>query len=79
VHESSPPTRPIPTRSPPRPSATTSRSRRSIGRSRRTTSSTAPGGDAVLGERISYADFAIALLDEIEAPAHHRTRIAVSS
>jgi putative NADH-flavin reductase len=37
------------------------------------------GGDAVLGERMSYADFAIALLDEIEAPAHHRTRIAVSS
>jgi putative NADH-flavin reductase len=36
------------------------------------------GGDAVLGERMSYADFAIALLDEIEAPTHHRTRIAVA-
>jgi putative NADH-flavin reductase len=37
------------------------------------------GGDAVLGERLSYADFAVALLDEVEAPAHHRTRIAVAA
>jgi hypothetical protein len=27
--------------------------------------------------RISYADFAIALLDEIDAPRHHRTHLGV--
>jgi putative NADH-flavin reductase len=36
------------------------------------------GGDAAIGEQLSYADFAVALLDEIEAPEHHRTRIAVA-
>jgi putative NADH-flavin reductase len=36
------------------------------------------GGDAVLGERLSYADLATALVDEIERPQHHRTRIAVA-
>lgn len=36
------------------------------------------GGDAVLGEHLSYADLAVAMLDEIDAPAHHRTRIAVA-
>ncbi|MBN6035307.1 NAD(P)-dependent oxidoreductase [Amycolatopsis sp. 195334CR] len=39
------------------------------------------GGDEVLtpGEpgHLSYADLAIAVLDEIETPKHHRTRIAV--
>ncbi|GAB2742095.1 NAD(P)-dependent oxidoreductase [Amycolatopsis magusensis] len=39
------------------------------------------GGDQVLtpGEpgHLSYADLAIAVLDEIETPKHHRTRIAV--
>jgi uncharacterized protein len=29
--------------------------------------------------RLSYADFAIALLDEIEQPRHHRTRISVAA
>jgi putative NADH-flavin reductase len=28
--------------------------------------------------RISYADLAIALLDEIDAPRHHRARIGVA-
>lgn len=28
--------------------------------------------------RISYADFAIALLDEVETPKHHRTHVAVT-
>ena len=27
--------------------------------------------------RITYADFAIALLDEIEAPRHHRAAVSV--
>ncbi|WP_344963128.1 NAD(P)-dependent oxidoreductase [Streptomyces thioluteus] len=29
--------------------------------------------------RLSYADFAIALLDEIEAPRHHRTHVGVTA
>lgn len=39
------------------------------------------GGDQppVHDGRLSYADFAIALLDEIERPRHHRTRISVSA
>jgi hypothetical protein len=37
------------------------------------------GADAVLGDRLSYADFAVALVDEIETPAHHRARIAVAA
>jgi len=36
------------------------------------------GGDQVLGEGLSYADFAVALIDEIETPTQHRTRIAVA-
>lgn len=35
------------------------------------------GGDAAEGLTLSYADLAIAVLDEIESPGHHRTRIAV--
>ena len=35
---------------------------------------TAPADAA---SRISYADFAIALLDEIDAPRHHRTHLGV--
>ncbi|WP_328989450.1 NAD(P)H-binding protein [Kribbella sp. NBC_01245] len=34
-------------------------------------------GDA--GARITYADFALALLDEIEAPTHHRSHVGVTS
>ncbi|GAA2883704.1 hypothetical protein GCM10010517_46980 [Streptosporangium fragile] len=37
---------------------------------------TAPAGAA---SRISYADFAIALLDEIDAPKHHRTHLGVEA
>jgi putative NADH-flavin reductase len=37
-----------------------------------------PAATARSGERLSYADFAVALLDEIDAPAHHRMRIAVA-
>jgi uncharacterized protein len=29
--------------------------------------------------RLSYADLAVALLDEIDTPAHHRTQIAVAA
>ena len=36
------------------------------------------GGDRVLAESLSYADFAVALIDEIETPTQHRTRIAVA-
>ncbi|AXB45841.1 NAD(P)-dependent oxidoreductase [Amycolatopsis albispora] len=38
------------------------------------------GGDQPLGEpnHLSYADLATAIVDEIETPAHHRTRIAIS-
>lgn len=39
------------------------------------------GGDALLvgeqGSRISFEDYAIALVDEIEKPAHHRQRFTV--
>ena len=35
-----------------------------------------PGGG---GRRVSYADFAIALLDEIDAPEHHRTHLGVEA
>ncbi|AZM45268.1 NAD-binding protein [Streptomyces sp. WAC 06738] len=35
-----------------------------------------PHGDA--GERISYPDFAVALLDEAESPRHSRTHLAVT-
>ncbi|MBH1933641.1 NAD(P)H-binding protein [Streptomyces sp. AV19] len=34
-------------------------------------------GDA--DARVSYADFAIALLDEIDAPRHHRTHVGVTA
>ncbi|WP_405615688.1 NAD(P)H-binding protein [Streptomyces sp. NBC_01511] len=37
---------------------------------------TAPGDAA---SRISYADFAIALIDEIDSPRHHRTHIGVET
>ncbi|MBH5333453.1 NAD(P)H-binding protein [Streptomyces pactum] len=37
---------------------------------------TGPGDPAA---RISYGDLAVAVLDEIEAPAHHRTHIGVRS
>jgi len=33
--------------------------------------------DAAGDSRISYEDFAVALLDEVERPAHHRTRFTV--
>lgn len=38
------------------------------------------GGDmpARLDGKLSYADFAIAMVDEIERPRHHRTRVSVS-
>jgi putative NADH-flavin reductase len=32
-----------------------------------------------LTARISYADFAVALLDEAETPRHHRTHLAVTA
>ena len=39
------------------------------------------GGDALLvgehGSRISFEDYAVALVDEIERPAHHRQRFTV--
>lgn len=36
------------------------------------------GGDAAADSpHLSYADLAVALLDEIESPSHHRTRISV--
>ncbi|MFI9330709.1 NAD(P)-dependent oxidoreductase [Kitasatospora sp. NPDC052868] len=37
------------------------------------------GGPQVLGERIAQADLAVAVLDEITAPAHHREQIAVAA
>ncbi|MFC8826304.1 hypothetical protein ACFT9I_13245 [Streptomyces sp. NPDC057137] len=37
---------------------------------------TAPGDAA---SRISYADFAVALIDEIDSPHHHRTHIGVET
>lgn len=33
---------------------------------------------AEAADRVSYADFAIALLDEIDAPEHHRTHVGIS-
>ena len=33
---------------------------------------------AEAADRVSYADFAIALLDEIDTPEHHRTHVGVS-
>ncbi|WP_327003256.1 NAD(P)H-binding protein [Dactylosporangium sp. NBC_01737] len=35
------------------------------------------GGDAAPATGLSYADLAVAALDEIETPGHHRTRISV--
>jgi putative NADH-flavin reductase len=35
---------------------------------------TAPANAA---DRVSYADFAIALLDEIDTPEHHRTHVGI--
>jgi uncharacterized protein len=35
------------------------------------------GGDTAPTTGLSYADLAVAVLDEIETPAHHRTRISV--
>jgi putative NADH-flavin reductase len=36
------------------------------------------GGDAAIGATLSYADLAVAMVDEIERPSHHRTRVAVA-
>ncbi|MGW6916038.1 NAD(P)-dependent oxidoreductase [Kitasatospora sp. NPDC054939] len=36
------------------------------------------GGPQLLGPRIAQADLAVAVLDEITAPAHHRQQIAVA-
>ncbi|MBP0454357.1 NAD(P)H-binding protein [Kitasatospora sp. RG8] len=36
------------------------------------------GGPQVLGERIAQADLAVAVVDELTAPAHHREQIAVA-
>lgn len=35
------------------------------------------GGETGGGVTLSYADLAVAVIDEIESPSHHRTRIAV--
>ena len=35
------------------------------------------GGETVSGVTLSYADLAVAVIDEIETPRHHRTRISV--
>lgn len=35
------------------------------------------GGEAVSGVTLSYADLAVAVIDEIEDPRHHRTRVSV--
>ncbi|MEV4510130.1 NAD(P)H-binding protein [Dactylosporangium sp. NPDC049525] len=35
------------------------------------------GGDAAPATGLSYADLAVAVLDEIETPTHHRTRVSV--
>lgn len=37
------------------------------------------GSDSPVGEFISFADYAIALVDELERPAHRRTRFTVAS
>jgi putative NADH-flavin reductase len=39
----------------------------------------AVGGDSPVGSRISVEDFAVALVDEIEAPAHARERFTVAN
>jgi uncharacterized protein len=31
------------------------------------------------GSRVSYPDFAVAVLDEIEAPRHHRTHLGIGA
>jgi uncharacterized protein len=36
------------------------------------------GVDMVLGDQISAEDFAIAIIDEVERPKHHRSRFAVA-
>ncbi|MBC6463481.1 flavin reductase, partial [Actinomadura sp. HBU206391] len=39
------------------------------------------GGDTPpepVSAHLSYADLAVAVLDEIETPRHHRTRVSVS-
>ncbi|MFH8383045.1 hypothetical protein ACH4E7_19170 [Kitasatospora sp. NPDC018058] len=36
------------------------------------------GGPQVLGPRIAQADLAVAVVDELTAPAHHRQQIAVA-
>ena len=35
------------------------------------------GGDTAPATGLSYADLAVAVLDEIESPRHHRTRVSV--
>ncbi|GAA4952001.1 NAD(P)-dependent oxidoreductase [Actinoplanes utahensis] len=35
------------------------------------------GGDVVAGSTLSYADLAVAVVDEIESPRHHRTRVSI--
>ena len=37
------------------------------------------GGDEVIGDRVTAEDYAAAMLDEIEAPAHRRERFTVAS
>ncbi|MEU8060713.1 NAD(P)-dependent oxidoreductase [Microbispora bryophytorum] len=36
-----------------------------------------PAGHGDMASRITYADFAIALLDEVDAPRHHRVAISI--
>lgn len=43
------------------------------------TGSYAVADDTVAGEHISYDDFAIAVLDELERPAHRRARFTVAA
>ncbi|MBB5874214.1 putative NADH-flavin reductase [Allocatelliglobosispora scoriae] len=35
------------------------------------------GGDTASGSTLSYADLAVAIVDEIETPRHHRTRVSI--
>ena len=37
------------------------------------------GDESPVGEFISFADYAIALVDELEQPAHRRARFTVAS
>jgi putative NADH-flavin reductase len=37
------------------------------------------GADHPVGSWISYADYAVALVDELEKPAHRRTRFTVAT